>query len=96
MVITNVRDSVACRFLGVEFAENIQDARRRFEITLQHFANQPDSLIGTRPYDFDLYVLGEYDEHTGWIDAQEPELIMTGREWYSQMQLSKYGEIDEN
>lgn len=71
MVITDIRDSVADRYLGIQLANNVPEAVRNFEITVETLSNSQDSILGARPSDFDLYVLGEYDPHTGFIDAVE-------------------------
>lgn len=79
MVITDIRDSVADRYLGIQLANNVAEAIRSFEITVETLSESKDSILGARPCDFDLYVLGQYDTNTGIIDAVEPECICTGK-----------------
>ena len=55
---------------------NTIDAQRTFMQAMK----AEKSMIAQYPEDFNLYLVGEYDEMTGLITAQKPVLILTGKE----------------
>lgn len=69
MVISAIYDNVAERFLGIDVVQNEGVALRGFINALQAASDNPSSLFATNPADFDLYNLGQFDEHDGSISS---------------------------
>lgn len=69
-----VRDSKAEYFNPPMFFHTIGEAERAFK----HTASKQDNSIGQFPQDFDLWLLGEYDDQTGKIQQQEPMHLING------------------
>ena len=55
---------------------NTIDAQRTFMQAMK----AEKSMIAQYPEDFNLYLVGEYDEMKGMITPQKPVLILTGKE----------------
>nr|QJB20854.1 MAG: nonstructural protein [Microvirus sp.] len=71
----SVRDSKAEYFEGIFPAKTHGEAERGFTTAV----NDPKSTISKFPEDYDLYYLGEFDDHTGKISAKpSPEHIVKG------------------
>lgn len=69
-----VRDSKAEYFNPPMFFHTIGEAERAFK----HTASKQDNSIGQFPQDFDLWLLGEYDDQTGKIQQHEPMHLING------------------
>lgn len=54
-------------------------ALRSFQDEVNRSDGQPNPL-NQHPEDFDLYVLSEYDDHTGLFIHNTPELLARGKE----------------
>jgi len=67
----SVRDTVAATFCRPFAAVNNGIALRDFDIA----ARDPASQIAKTPQDFALYLVGTFDEDTGTITHQTPELL---------------------
>jgi hypothetical protein len=55
---------------------NTIDAQRTFMQAMK----AEKSMISQYPEDFNLYLVGEYDEMSGIINPQAPVLILTGKD----------------
>lgn len=71
--VYSVRDSKTEVF-GQPF---LQKAKGEAERSFQALANDPQTFVGKYPDDFDLYYLGQYDDHSGAFNVlQTPKHIM--------------------
>lgn len=78
MVVTGIRDSVAKRFVTVQFFQNDEVACRDFVNAVSISRGDRQSLLGTNPGDFSLWHLCDYDEINGVFDEQEHYTLLTG------------------
>lgn len=67
----SVRDTVAGAFCRPFAAPNNGLAIRDFDFA----ARDPESQISKTPQDYCLFLVGSFDEETGVITAQTPELL---------------------
>lgn len=78
MVVTGLRDSVAKRFVTVQFFPNDESACRDFVNAVRLSRGNRESMLGTNPDDYSVWHLCDYDELTGVFDNQEHFVLMTG------------------
>lgn len=79
LYIMAIKDKATKVFMTPGYAHNIQMAMRDFADSL----NNEQSPMNKHPHDFELYIVGLYDDNTGEIAADKPECIMTGTEAYT-------------
>lgn len=79
MLITSVRDQVADRYLGFQLVDSEAVAVRGFKAALAEALDKREGLYFYYPGDFDLYVLGEYDdEHASFNIFDAPRCLYRG------------------
>lgn len=64
MLVTSVRDSIADRYLGFQLIESEEVAIRSFKMALSEANDKRSGLFFFYPGDFDLYLLGEFDDES--------------------------------
>lgn len=76
-VIVSIRDRAADAFGRPAFVPSQGTAIRSFqdEVNRQDANNE----MNRHPDDFDLYILGHFDDQTGHFDAHEPRQIAIGK-----------------
>lgn len=77
LVITSVRDVVSDRFLGFQICRNVKESVRGFVDAMAFVEHGANDLLVNHPEDFQLWILGYFDEDTGEIDPIQ-QLILTG------------------
>lgn len=84
LCVYSVRDIVADRFLGFQLARNVKEAVRGFIDSMSDVRDGVDNLLVRHPGDFELWLLGWFDEESGLVleDPDDfyvvPQRIMTG------------------
>lgn len=82
MVIVAVRDRAIDAFMRPFFMQTIGQAVRAFADEINR--NDKDNALAQHPEDYDLYLLGEFDEQTGRFLGQDndrlPRQIAVGKE----------------
>lgn len=81
--IVTIRDRVSDLFGQPSFVVHIGGHIRQFgdEIKRPHTDERPNSL-NQHPEDFDLYLLGTYDDETGRFENEErPKQIAIGKDY---------------
>lgn len=73
-----VRDRAADVFGTPTFHVSIGAAVRGFSDHINK--NDPDNVLYRHPGDFDLYVLGTYDDSTGSFDVGTPRQVAIGKD----------------
>lgn len=68
MLVTSIRDTVADRYLGFQLIDSEDVAIRGFKMSLAQANDKRDGLFYFYPGDFDLYLLGEFDEQSARFD----------------------------
>lgn len=72
-----IRDIKAKAFLIPFYKPSTGEGERQFD----QLISRPDTTIGQYPKDYDLYYLGEYDDHDGKSTSlKTPELLVKGSE----------------
>jgi hypothetical protein len=71
--IYSVRDSKAKAFHKPFFLQNDEVMKRE----LGNLASDPNSLLGKNSEDYDVYLIGEFDERDGTINAIVPEHVIS-------------------
>lgn len=89
MVVVGIRDSVAKRFLSVQFFPNDEAACRDFVNAVSVSRGDRQSMLGTNPGDFSIWHLCDYDELTGVFDNQEHFVLMTGYDVVADLESMK-------
>lgn len=75
LTVCSVRDNVALQFGRPFYTINLGTAIRSFRVELAN----PESQISQYPADYDLYVLGEFDDETGKFDLDDiPNIAARG------------------
>lgn len=82
MKIIVVRDRVADVYGAPSFVANVGTAVRGFgdEIARPHSEERPNAF-NKHPEDFDLFLLGEYDDETASFDVHIPKQIAMGKDY---------------
>lgn len=76
MKIIAIRDRAVDAFGRPIFTRTANEGIRSFIDEI----NNPESPMNAHPEDYDLYILGDYDEDTGQIiPEQRPEMIAVGK-----------------
>lgn len=76
--IAAIKDRAADAYLRPIFTNTAGQAIRIFQDEVNR--NAEDNIMYKHPEDFDLYLLGEYDDSTGLLTAKErPEQIAIGK-----------------
>lgn len=73
LCISSVRDIVADRFLGFQLSRNIKESVRGFIDAMADVRDGRDNLLVSHPGDFELWILGWFDEESGDIVHDDPE-----------------------
>uniref|UniRef100_A0AAU8B7S5 Nonstructural protein n=1 Tax=Dulem virus 100 TaxID=3145577 RepID=A0AAU8B7S5_9VIRU len=77
MKIVTVKDRAVDAYSKPIFVRATGEAARSFVDEI----NNDNSEMGKHPEDYDLYLLGEYDERTGGITSEPiPALILRGQD----------------
>jgi len=71
-----IKDEKAAAYYDPFTMGNTIDAQRTFMQAMK----AEKSMISQYPDDFNLYLIGEYDEMTGLITPNAPVMILTGKE----------------
>lgn len=86
LCVTSINDRVADRFLGLTLEQNDKAACRGFINALANVRADRSNLLATNTADFDLWLLGWFDEDCGYFhyenpddDGRVPRLLMSGR-----------------
>ena len=74
--ICAVRDRAIDSFDRPFFAHTVQEAIRVFSDEV----NRPQSPMNAHADDYDLYLLGTYEEQDGTVQAEKPAMIAAGKE----------------
>lgn len=77
LVVCSVRDSAVNAFMPPFFSRHLGEAMRSFG----DLVRDPQSNVSRHPVDFQLYLLGEYDDTTGLITSQEPQRLAGATEF---------------
>lgn len=77
MLVTSVRDNVSDSFLGFQLCGSVKVAVRGF-IDAVSGIDGLDSVIKLHPHDFDLWLLGSFDESTGQFNQDDMRCILRG------------------
>lgn len=78
LFIVCIRDRAADCFNRPIFVPAIGQAVRSFQDEINRDAS--DNELFRHPEDFDLYVLGTFDDHTGAFDGQAPSQVAIGKD----------------
>lgn len=73
LAITSVRDIVADRYLGFQLCRNVKEACRGFVDAMGSLRSDRNDLLVNHPGDFELWLLGWFDEDSGYIGFNDPE-----------------------
>lgn len=79
LYIISIKDKASNSFLTPGYAHSVNMAIRDFAEKI----NQEGNQINRHPHDFDLYVLGLYEDKTGEIAAGDPECVAQGKHYYT-------------
>ena len=71
-----IRDTAADAFMQPFFANTNAQAVRNFADVVNR--KREDNAIANHPADFDLYLLGHFDDNKGVIEKTGPDRIVTG------------------
>lgn len=74
LTVVSVRDSKANAYGIPVCVPTVAAAVRSFSDQI----NGQDSTLTKHPQDFDLFVLGTFDDNTGIFTTHVPELVVTG------------------
>lgn len=74
LCISSVRDIVADRFLGFQLSRNIKESVRGFIDAMVDVHDGRDNLLVSHPGDFELWILGWFDEESGLIVREDPDV----------------------
>lgn len=73
LCITSVRDIVADRYLGFQLCRNVKESCRGFVDAMGSLQSDRNDLLVNHPGDFELWILGWFDEDSGAIFFNDPE-----------------------
>lgn len=76
LIICAVKDRALDGFMRPMFVPSVGMAVRAFQDEI----NRPDGELYKHPGDYDLYVLGDWDEATGAFDSGTPERVAVGKQ----------------
>ena len=76
--VFSIRDRAADLF-GRPFYTNTNGSAVR-SFTDEINRNNPDNALSAHPEDFDLYLLGEFDDSDGSFNCHAPEMIAIGKD----------------
>lgn len=76
LIIVSVYDRAAGAYGRPVFSHSEGLAVRSFKDEVNRKA--PDNTMNTHPADFDLYVLGAFDDATGELTPCKPKLVLNG------------------
>lgn len=74
MIVVSVRDTVSSTFGTPFFSQNQQTALRSVRMEVNNADAR--SVLHTHPADFELYVLGEFDDISGSFTLRETPLCV--------------------
>ncbi|WNK14716.1 MAG: nonstructural protein [Microvirus sp.] len=75
-IAVSVRDRAADIFGSPAFVPNLGSAIRAFGDAV----NGKDSDLSKHPEDFDLYVIGNYDDENGALESSDPKQVAIGKD----------------
>lgn len=78
LLIVSVRDGASGAFGRPFFVVARGQAIRSFQDEVNRQAQDND--LNKHPEDFDLYCLGSFDDNSGHLTAQQPELLIRGKD----------------
>lgn len=85
MQIVAIKDRALDAFMRPFFAQTLDQAKRMFRDEI----NRPNSEAGAHPEDYDLYHLGDFEDHNGKINQlEQPKQLAIG------MQQRNQGHLD--
>lgn len=73
LCITSVRDIVADRYLGFQLCRNVKESCRGFVDAMGSLRSDGNDLLVNHPGDFELWILGWFDEDSGFIGFNDPD-----------------------
>lgn len=76
-VVIAIRDRAADTYTAPSFAVSIGAAKRSFRDLINSGSDAP---VCKHPEDFDLYLLGEFNDADGLFDAHVPRMIEVGKD----------------
>lgn len=76
LVIVSVRDRAVNGFASPFFVPSEGVALRSFTDEV----NRPDSALAKHPEDYDLYVLGTFDDSDGSFAVNVPRMLVAGKQ----------------
>lgn len=82
VLIVSVRDGASGAFGRPFFVTARGQAIRSFQDEVNRQA--ADNDLNKHPEDFDLYLLGAFDDNAGQITGHQPELLIRGKDCYAQ------------
>lgn len=77
-IVVAVRDRASDTFGNPFYVVSRGQAIRSFSDEVNRSAS--DNMLFQHPEDFDLYVLGSFDDDTGMFDTGVPEMIAIGKD----------------
>lgn len=78
LLIVSVRDGASAAFGRPFFVVARGQAIRSFQDEVNRQADNND--FNKHPEDFDLYVIGAFDDNSGQVIGQPPELLIRGKD----------------
>lgn len=79
--IVAIRDNAVDAFGQPNFVLNTGAAIRSFGDEIKRKDASESNMLAKHPEDFDLYVLGEFDDQVGEFMTNRPERIACGRDY---------------
>lgn len=78
MLVVTIFDRAAGAYGQPFYSTTPSHAIRSFADAVQR--RDPDNVMNRHPDDFELYVLGKYDDQTGLFETHAPEQIAMGKQ----------------
>lgn len=80
--VVAIRDRAIDTYSQPVFVPSLGGAIRSFgdEVKRPHTEERPNPL-NRHPEDYDLFLLGEFDDQTGVFDGCRPEQVAVGKDW---------------
>lgn len=75
--LVSVKDTAVQAFQAIGQVRTPGEANRAFRDLIN---NADNKQMNQHPEDFELYVIGEWDDQTGQVTPQDPELLARGKD----------------
>lgn len=77
LLLITIKDNAVQAFQPINTVRAKGEAIRGFQDAIN---NEQNRQLHKHPEDFDLYLVGTFDDETGEITVQKPELIIRGKD----------------